>query len=110
MENKFRSIAEYKADQRAKLCNITSSKLKLMLGKNKILFIDEAQRIENIRLTIKLITDHIKDVQVVIIRKSSYNPIKEAVNPFSKNAHDMPSQMVYSYINNNKFINQYRRY
>ena len=74
-----------------------------MLGKNKILFIDEAQQIENIGL--KRITDHIEDIQVIIIPKSSCNPMKEAVNTFSKIAHDMPSQMVYSYINNNKFIN-----
>ena len=56
----------------------------LIPGKNNILFIDEAQRIENIGLMIKPTTDHIEDVLVVTTPKSPYKPVKEAVNPYSK--------------------------
>ena len=89
-------------DQRAKLSNITSSELRLMLGKNKILFIDEAQRIKNIGLTIKLITDHIKDVQVVTTPKSSYEPMRSRKAEKSTStimASGMPSSIILQHSN-----------
>ena len=45
------------ADVRDSLQNTSSSKLKLLFGSAKLIFIDEAQRIENIGLTLKIITD-----------------------------------------------------
>jgi len=50
----------------------TSTKLKSLIGQNKTLVIDEAQRIENIGLCIKLITDHIKDVKVIATGSSAF--------------------------------------
>ena len=47
-------------DVRAMLQNTTSTQLKSLIGKNQLLIIDEAQRIENIGITLKLIADHIK--------------------------------------------------
>lgn len=52
------------ADVRDILTNTTATKLKIVAGNKKILFIDEAQRIPNIGLTLKLFTDQIKEVQV----------------------------------------------
>ena len=52
--------------------NITSTQLKQYIGKHKILFIDEAQRIENIGLTLKLIVDHIAEVQVIATGSSTF--------------------------------------
>lgn len=40
------------ADVRTLLSNTTSSMLKTIIGDNKIVFIDEAQRIENIGITL----------------------------------------------------------
>lgn len=51
---------------------ITSSRLKALLGNCKTLIIDEAQRIPEIGLRLKLITDQIKDVQVVATGSSSF--------------------------------------
>lgn len=51
---------------------MTSSRLKALLGNNKTLVIDEAQRIPDIGLRMKLVTDLIKDVQVVITGSSSF--------------------------------------
>ncbi|WP_256010783.1 AAA family ATPase [Desertivirga xinjiangensis] len=60
------------ADVRDILTNTTAAKLKAIIGKNKILFIDEAQRIPNIGLTLKLFTDQIKDVQVIATGSSAF--------------------------------------
>lgn len=51
---------------------ITSTRLKALLGNSKTLIIDEAQRIPDIGLRIKLITDQIKDVQVIATGSSSF--------------------------------------
>lgn len=53
-------------------CQITSTRLKVLLGNSKTLIIDEAQRIPEIGLRLKLITDQIKDVQVVATGSSSF--------------------------------------
>jgi len=53
------------ADVRETLTDTTSTKLKALVGNKKIVFIDEAQRIPNIGLTLKLFTDQIKDVPVL---------------------------------------------
>lgn len=47
-------------------------KLDGIIGKAKILFIDEAQRIPDIGLIIKIIVDRIKDVQVIATGSSSF--------------------------------------
>lgn len=51
---------------------MTSSRLKALLGNNKILVVDEAQRIPDIGLRLKLITDQIRDVQVIATGSSSF--------------------------------------
>jgi len=51
---------------------MTSTRLKALLGSTKILIIDEAQRIPDIGLRLKLITDQIKDVQVIATGSSSF--------------------------------------
>ena len=51
---------------------MTSTRLKALLGNAKTLIVDEAQRIPDIGLRLKLITDQIKDVQVIAIGSSSF--------------------------------------
>lgn len=51
---------------------MTSSRLKALLGKADMLIIDEAQRISDIGLRLKLITDQIKGVQVIATGSSSF--------------------------------------
>lgn len=60
------------ADVREMLTNTTSGRLKAFFGDNKIIVIDEAQRINNVGLTIKLITDQIKNVQVIATGSSAF--------------------------------------
>ena len=60
------------ADIRSILSNTTSTALRSLLGKAKTLIIDEAQRIDNIGLTIKLIIDQLTDVKVIATGSSAF--------------------------------------
>lgn len=60
------------ADVRQLLSNTTSARLKSISAGYQIVFIDEAQRIPDIGITIKLFTDQIKDVQVIATGSSAF--------------------------------------
>ena len=51
---------------RAELDTPNTEKIRQLIGGKKIVFIDEAQRINNIGLTLKIIIDQFKDVQLWI--------------------------------------------
>lgn len=50
-----------------------TQEIRQLLGKHKFIFIDEAQRIDGIGLTMKIITDQFKDVQLFISGSSSFD-------------------------------------
>jgi len=54
------------------LTNPNTEQLKSILANNKIVFIDEAQRIKNIGLTLKIITDQFKDIQILVSGSSAF--------------------------------------
>lgn len=54
------------------LTNPNTEQLKSIIGKNKLVFIDEAQRIENIGITLKIITDQFKEVQLIVSGSSAF--------------------------------------
>lgn len=54
------------------LSNVNSKELKLLIGNNRVLIIDEAQRVANIGITLKLITDNHPDVQLLVTGSSSF--------------------------------------
>lgn len=60
-------------DVRSLFENVSSSMLKTVIGKKRIVVIDEAQRISDIGIGIKLITDNIQDVQVMATSSSSFD-------------------------------------
>lgn len=60
------------ADVREAFSGTTATRLKAMIGKNTLVLIDEAQRIDNIGLTLKIITDQLKEVQVIATGSSSF--------------------------------------
>lgn len=70
-------------DVRARLTNVTSSQLKQVIGDHRMVVIDEAQRIKNIGLTLKLITDQIKHVQVVATGSSAFELANEINEPLT---------------------------
>jgi predicted AAA+ superfamily ATPase len=60
------------SDIALKLENTTSTELKALIGQNKLVIVDEAQVIKNIGKTLKLITDSLKDVQVIATGSSAF--------------------------------------
>ena len=71
------------ADVREILTNTTATRLKTVVGNKPILFIDEAQRIPNIGLTIKLFTDQIKNVQVIATGSSAFELSSQVNEPLT---------------------------
>lgn len=65
------------------LTDANLSELKRVVGKNKIVFIDEAQRVKNIGLTLKLIIDHINKVQLIVTGSSSLELANEVNEPLT---------------------------
>lgn len=60
--------------------NQSITSMKANVGQSKLLIIDEAQRVENIGLSIKLLVDNLPDIQVIASGSSSFelaNSIKE---------------------------------
>lgn len=57
---------------RQQLQNVTVSSLKQLFGKAKLVFIDEAQRIPDIGLTLKIIVDEMPDVQLIVTGSSAF--------------------------------------
>lgn len=59
------------SETRLALENVGTSRLKAIIGKNKWVFIDEAQRIKEVGILAKLITDQFEDVQLFISGSSA---------------------------------------
>jgi predicted AAA+ superfamily ATPase len=71
------------ADVREILTNTTATRLKAIVGNKTIVFIDEAQRVANIGLTLKLFTDQIKDVQVIATGSSAFDLSSQVNEPLT---------------------------
>ncbi|HHN47755.1 MAG TPA: ATP-binding protein [Bacteroidales bacterium] len=71
------------SDIRQMLKNPTSTMLRSMIGKHKYLIIDEAQRIENIGLCIKLIYDNIENVKVIATGSSAFELANKINEPLT---------------------------
>nr|WP_222846249.1 ATP-binding protein [Pontiella sulfatireligans] len=71
------------ADVRELFSNATSTRLTAIVGQNKIVFIDEAQRIPNIGLTLKLFTDQLKDLQVIATGSSAFELASRVQEPLT---------------------------
>lgn len=57
--------------------------LKQLIGKAKLVFIDEAQRIQNIGITLKIITDELPEVQLVVTGSSAFELTSEVNEPLT---------------------------
>jgi predicted AAA+ superfamily ATPase len=61
------------------LSNVNTEVLKQLIGKHAYVFIDEAQRIDNIGSTLKLITDQIQTCQLIVSGSSAFE-LRNATN------------------------------
>jgi len=59
-------------DVQSLFVSMTSTRIKTMIGNNKVVIIDEAQRIADIGLRMKLITDQVPNVQLIATGSSSF--------------------------------------
>ncbi len=75
LRKRAEKVLELNADEpdvRELLDNCTSTRLRALIGESRLLFIDEAQRVPNIGLTLKLVTDRIPEVQVIATGSSAF--------------------------------------
>jgi predicted AAA+ superfamily ATPase len=70
-------------DVQQTLSEVSSGSFKALLGKKKIFIIDEAQRIENIGLKLKLITDNLPEIQVIATGSSSFDLANRVNEPLT---------------------------
>lgn len=71
------------SDTRSMLEKTNASRIKAIVGKHRYLIIDEAQRIENIGLSIKIITDQLKGVKVIATGSSSFELANKINEPLT---------------------------
>ena len=71
------------ANVREALSNTGFSQLRSIIGNNQVLVIDEAQRIENIGITLKLIVDNLPEVQVIATGSSSFELANRTNEPLT---------------------------
>jgi len=68
---------------REQLENINIEGIKSLIGQAAIVFIDEAQRVKNIGLCLKLFTDHYKHIQLLVSGSSSFDLANEINEPLT---------------------------
>lgn len=70
-------------DVREALTHATSTRLKALIGNNKLVVIDEAQRIENIGLTLKIMVDNFQGIQVMATGSSAFELADKLKEPLT---------------------------
>jgi uncharacterized protein len=70
-------------DTRSSLEDKTSTELLHTIGQAKLVFIDEAQRVKNIGLTLKLLVDTRPDIQIIATGSSSFDLANKVSEPLT---------------------------
>lgn len=65
------------------LTNPSTEQLKSILSTHKIVFIDEVQRIQNIGVTLKIITDQFKEIQLLVSGSSAFELSNQINEPLT---------------------------
>lgn len=75
LEKQDRKILQLNCDEpevKNMLTNINTAELRMLIADNKIIMIDEAQRVGNIGMTLKRITDNFPEIQLLVTGSSSF--------------------------------------
>ncbi|MBA3047080.1 ATP-binding protein [Patescibacteria group bacterium] len=87
IQKKYFAKANYfncdEIDIRDALTDKTSTEIKAFLGHKKLIILDEAQRVKNIGLTLKLIIDNFPDLQIIATGSSSFDLSNKIVEPLT---------------------------
>ena len=67
------------ADVQTMFVNVDESKMKVLIGNKNFLFVDEAQKIENVGNMLKIVAEKFKDVKIIVTGSSAFK-LAEAVN------------------------------
>ncbi len=70
-------------DIRSALSDKTSTELGHLLGRKQLILIDEAQRVKNIGLTLKLLVENFPDIQVIATGSSSFDLSNSITEPLT---------------------------
>jgi len=70
-------------DVQALFENVTSTRLKHIFGEKKYVVIDEAQRIKDIGIKLKLITDQLPEIQLIATGSSSFDLANQVNEPLT---------------------------
>lgn len=70
-------------DIRSNLIDKTSTELKNFLGNKKLIILDEAQRVANIGLTLKLLIDNFPATQIIATGSSSFDLANKIIEPLT---------------------------
>lgn len=70
-------------DVRTAFSEKTSTEIKAYFGQKKLIILDEAQRVKNIGLTLKLIADNFPEIQVIATGSSSFDLSNEISEPLT---------------------------
>jgi predicted AAA+ superfamily ATPase len=84
---KYSAVSIYlncdESDVRASLTDATSTRLKNLVGRHTVVLLDEAQRVKNIGLTLKLLVDNFPELQVVATGSSALELSGEIMEPLT---------------------------
>lgn len=86
VQNQNLSAAYFNCDEpdvRQAFANKTSSELLAFIGSKKIVVIDEAQRVKNIGITLKLLADTTPHLQVIATGSSSFELSNQIIEPLT---------------------------
>ncbi len=75
-------------DIRSALTEKTSTELKAFLGDKKLIVLDEAQRVKNIGLTLKLLIDNFPKIQIIATGSSSFELSNKVAEPLTGRKHE----------------------
>jgi len=76
-------------DIRQSLADVTSTAIKALFGKAKLVFIDEAQRVPNMGLTLKLAVDNFPEIQIVATGSSSFELSDNIAEPLTGRKYEL---------------------
>ena len=66
-------------DVQTMFVDVDEAKMKILIGNNSFLFVDEAQKIQNVGNMLKIVADKFKDVKIIVTGSSAFK-LAEAVN------------------------------
>lgn len=94
---------------RTMLENAGLEKLRQIIGNSKTVFIDEAQRIKNIGLTLKIIHDQMKQVRLLVSGSSSFDIANEINEPLTGRKWELNLWPISwkEYVNSTNFMSAY---